>query len=122
MSTFSGFLTLIILHSNTASLLIRSLLLKFSSVNGNSVALIQFKLKIDFDNQKKAQFIELNKKIDQIEIIDLTGDRQARLDLMQRTGQRTVPQIYINDVHVGGYDELRAKDARGENWREKSGE
>ena len=60
------------------------------------------------------RFLQDVKKIEEIEIIDLTGDRQARLDLMRKTGQRTVPQIYINDVYVGGYDELRAKDARGE--------
>ena len=60
------------------------------------------------------RFLQDVKNIEQIEIIDLTGKREARLELMQRTGQRTVPQIYINDVYVGGYDELRAKDARGE--------
>ena len=49
----------------------------------------------------------------EVETIDLTGDRAARLQLMERTGQRTVPQIYINDVHVGGYDELRALDRAG---------
>ena len=32
---------------------------------------------------------------------------------MERTGQRTVPQIYIGVVHVGGYDQLRALDRNG---------
>jgi glutaredoxin 3 len=45
--------------------------------------------------------------------IDLTGDRAARLQLMDRTGQRTVPQIFVGDVHVGGYTDLRALDQRG---------
>ena len=49
-----------------------------------------------------------------LEIIDLTGQFQERRELAQRTGQRTVPQIFINGTHVGGYDDLRAKDARGE--------
>jgi len=32
---------------------------------------------------------------------------------MQRTGRRTVPQIYIGDRHVGGYDDLAALDRAG---------
>lgn len=46
--------------------------------------------------------------------IDLTGDRQARMDLMERTGQRTVPQIFIGETHVGGYSDLMALHAKGE--------
>ncbi|MCP4807649.1 MAG: glutaredoxin 3 [Proteobacteria bacterium] len=42
------------------------------------------------------------------EEIDLTGDRDARMDLIQKTGQRTVPQIFIGDTHVGGYTDLIA--------------
>ena len=50
----------------------------------------------------------------EVEEIDLTGDREARLDLMRRAGgKRTVPQIWIGETHVGGYDELRALDRRG---------
>jgi glutaredoxin 3 len=48
------------------------------------------------------------------EEIDLTGDRQARMDLMERTGQRTVPQIFIGEIHVGGYSDLMALHAKGE--------
>ena len=33
--------------------------------------------------------------------------------MMKRTGRRTVPQIYIGDLHVGGYDELAALDRAG---------
>jgi glutaredoxin 3 len=33
---------------------------------------------------------------------------------MERTGRRTVPQIYIGATHVGGYDDLVALDRRGE--------
>ncbi|MEC7947452.1 MAG: glutaredoxin 3 [Myxococcota bacterium] len=49
----------------------------------------------------------------EVEEIDLTGDRKARIELMQRTGQRTVPQIFVGDVHVGGYDQMRALDRQG---------
>ena len=39
------------------------------------------------------------------------GLRQA---MMERTGRRTVPQIYIGDTHVGGYDDLVALDRKGQ--------
>ncbi|MEE2751114.1 MAG: glutaredoxin domain-containing protein [Myxococcota bacterium] len=40
--------------------------------------------------------------------VDLTHDREQRLALMEKTGQRTVPQIFVGDTHVGGFMELRA--------------
>ncbi len=46
--------------------------------------------------------------------IDLSGDGAARQALATASGQRTVPQIWIGGVHVGGYDDMRALDARGE--------
>ena len=49
-----------------------------------------------------------------VEIIDLTGNYDERMALMKKTGRRTVPQIFINDVHVGGYDDLVRKDRLGE--------
>ncbi|MBP6565288.1 MAG: glutaredoxin 3, partial [Burkholderiales bacterium] len=36
-----------------------------------------------------------------------------RQEMMERTGRRTVPQIYVGDVHVGGYDDLVALDRAG---------
>jgi glutaredoxin 3 len=36
-----------------------------------------------------------------------------RIEMMERTGRRTVPQIYIGETHVGGYDELAALDQAG---------
>lgn len=48
------------------------------------------------------------------EDIDITMKPQLRLELRERTGRRTVPQIYIGDHHVGGYDDLAALDASGE--------
>ncbi len=50
----------------------------------------------------------------EFEEIDLTGDSDGRHDLRARSGSHTVPQIYIGEVHVGGYDDMRAMDARGE--------
>lgn len=43
--------------------------------------------------------------------IDLEPERRA--EMMQRTGRRTVPQIYVGDRHVGGYDDLAALDRAG---------
>ena len=43
--------------------------------------------------------------------IDLDPDE--RTAMMQRTGRRTVPQIYVGDVHVGGYEDLVALDHAG---------
>jgi glutaredoxin 3 len=43
--------------------------------------------------------------------IDLQPDR--RMEMMERTGRRTVPQIYIDDRHIGGFDDLAALDSGG---------
>jgi glutaredoxin 3 len=37
----------------------------------------------------------------------------VRAEMMQRTGRRTVPQIYVGETHVGGYDDLSALDRAG---------
>jgi glutaredoxin 3 len=39
---------------------------------------------------------------------------EQRVVMMQKTGRRTVPQIYIDDKHIGGFDDLRALDLAGE--------
>lgn len=43
--------------------------------------------------------------------VDLDPDERQRM--MERTGRRTVPQIYVGDTHVGGYDDLAALDRAG---------
>jgi len=48
------------------------------------------------------------------EDIDVTGDSAARAWLVQATGRRTVPQIFIGDEPIGGFDELRELDRTGE--------
>jgi glutaredoxin 3 len=58
-------------------------------------------------------FLRTVKEVD-VEVIDLTGDWTARQELIAATGHRTVPQIFVGETFVGGYDELRALDARGE--------
>jgi glutaredoxin 3 len=43
--------------------------------------------------------------------VDLEPAR--RVEMMEKTGRRTVPQIYIGETHVGGYDDLAALDRAG---------
>jgi glutaredoxin 3 len=55
------------------------------------------------------------------ETIDVTFDRPRRAWLVQQTGRRTVPQIRIGDRWVGGFEEIRELDAKGEFDRILSG-
>jgi len=48
-----------------------------------------------------------------IEKIRVDLDPEQRMLMMQKTGRRTVPQIYIGDTHVGGFDDLHALDQAG---------
>lgn len=47
------------------------------------------------------------------EEIDLTGDDEGRDALRERTKRNTVPQIFVGDRHIGGYDDMRALDRAG---------
>ncbi|MCK6391490.1 MAG: glutaredoxin 3 [Azonexus sp.] len=49
-----------------------------------------------------------------IEEVRVDLDPQRREEMMQKTGRRTVPQIFIGETHVGGCDDLIALDAAGE--------
>jgi glutaredoxin 3 len=52
------------------------------------------------------------KGVDAITEVRIDLDPQARQNMMERTGRRTVPQIFIGTTHVGGCDDLIALDAR----------
>ena len=54
-----------------------------------------------------------SKGVDDIEKIRVDLDPQQRVEMMEKTGRRTVPQIYIGDTHVGGFDDLSALDRGG---------
>jgi glutaredoxin 3 len=57
----------------------------------------------------------LNKKgVTAIEKVRVDLEPTQREHMMQITGRRTVPQIFIGERHVGGFDELSALDAAGE--------
>jgi glutaredoxin 3 len=51
--------------------------------------------------------------VTEIEKIRIDVDTEQRALMMERTGRRTVPQIYIGDTHVGGFDDLSALDREG---------
>lgn len=46
--------------------------------------------------------------------IAVDGDSQARADLVKRTGQHTVPQIWVGEDYVGGCDDLMILEMKGE--------
>lgn len=50
-------------------------------------------------------------EIDKIRV-DLLPEQ--RVEMMNKTGRRTVPQIYIGERHIGGYDDLALLDRNGE--------
>jgi len=53
------------------------------------------------------------KGVADIEKIRVDLEPERRKEMMERTGRRTVPQIYVGDQHVGGYDDLAALDRAG---------
>jgi glutaredoxin 3 len=54
-----------------------------------------------------------SKGIEIIEKIRVDLEPQRRQEMMDRTGRRTVPQIYVGERHIGGYDDLSALDRAG---------
>lgn len=61
----------------------------------------------------RAEMLLKQRGVSEIEKIRIDLEPGQREAMMQRTGRRTVPQIYIGEVHVGGYDDLAALDRAG---------
>lgn len=55
-----------------------------------------------------------SKGISNINKIRVDLQPELRHEMVAKTGRRTVPQIYIDERHVGGFDDLRALDLKGE--------
>jgi glutaredoxin 3 len=53
------------------------------------------------------------KGVKQINKIRVDLQPELRIEMTQKTGRRTVPQIYIDEQHIGGFEELRALDLAG---------
>ena len=60
-----------------------------------------------------AERLLLSKGVSSIAKIRIDLEPERRDEMMQKTGRRTVPQIYIGETHVGGYDDLAALDRAG---------
>jgi glutaredoxin 3 len=61
----------------------------------------------------RAKQLLKDRGVQQIEEIRVDLDQAERVRMMQITGRRTVPQIFIGSTHVGGCDDLVALDSRG---------
>jgi glutaredoxin 3 len=53
------------------------------------------------------------KGVEHIEEVRIDTNPDARMQMMEITGRRTVPQIFIGSTHVGGCDDLMALDSQG---------
>ena len=62
---------------------------------------------------QRAEMLLKSKGVAEIEKIRVDLDPARRDEMMEKTGRRTVPQIYIGEVHVGGFDDLAALDRAG---------
>jgi glutaredoxin 3 len=62
---------------------------------------------------RRAERLLADKGVTDIVKIHVDAQPADRVAMTRRTGRRTVPQIYIGDRHVGGYDDLAALDRAG---------
>ena len=61
----------------------------------------------------RAEHFLAAKGVAHVEKIRVDLEPAMRIAMVERTGRRTVPQIFIGDLHVGGYEELVALDRAG---------
>jgi len=61
----------------------------------------------------RAEMLLKQRGVTEIQKIRIDQDPAQRDAMMERTGRRTVPQIFIGDTHVGGFDDLAALDRAG---------
>ncbi|MFN4288002.1 MAG: glutaredoxin 3 [Brevundimonas sp.] len=60
----------------------------------------------------RAEALLRDKGVDYVEIV-ASMDPEKKAEMRERSGRMTYPQIFINDTHVGGCDDLHALDAEG---------
>ena len=56
----------------------------------------------------------LTKKGVKFDDVPVSGDPEMLAEMQERSGRNTVPQVFIGDTHIGGFDELYALDQSGE--------
>ena len=62
----------------------------------------------------RAESLLTSKGVEEIEKIRIDLKPEQLEVMMKKTGRRTVPQIYIGETHVGGFDDLALLDRKGE--------
>ncbi|MFA7666541.1 MAG: glutaredoxin 3 [Burkholderiaceae bacterium] len=62
---------------------------------------------------QRAEMLLESRGVENIEKIRIDLDPTRRDEMIARTGRRTVPQIFIGDRHIGGFDDLAALDREG---------
>ena len=62
---------------------------------------------------RMAERLLLSKGVTAIDRIRVDLDPERRVEMMEKTGRRTVPQIYIGETYVGGFEELASLDRAG---------
>lgn len=62
----------------------------------------------------RAEMLLKQRGVTEIHKIYIDREPEQRAIMMERTGRRTVPQIYIDDRHIGGFDDLSALDRANE--------
>lgn len=61
----------------------------------------------------RAEMLLNSKGVTEIEKMRVDLDSRLREEMVSKTGRRTVPQIYIGEAHVGGFDDLAALEHAG---------
>lgn len=61
----------------------------------------------------RAESLLRSRGVTEIEKIRIDLEPEQLTEMMKKTGRRTVPQIYIGETHVGGYDDLAKLDHKG---------
>ena len=61
----------------------------------------------------QAKRVLKSKGVENIEEVRVDANPDERMKMMELTGRRTVPQIFIGSTHVGGCDDLMALDSKG---------
>lgn len=62
----------------------------------------------------RAEMLLKSKGVETIDKINVESSEEGFADLFRLTGRRTVPQIFIGDQHIGGFDDLAALDRAGD--------
>ena len=62
---------------------------------------------------RRAEALLVARGVTEVEKLRIDENPQLLAEMVQKTGRRSVPQIFINEQYVGGYDELAAIDRKG---------